>query len=124
MCSIDAVLLFHLLQVRLSRLHIFLEIDLHLFWLVVETDQISVHEVEAIQLVASLFCIHNILVDHIRSAFRSVCVPSANLADGSEFAKEVEECGRIDVVGEVLDEEDAVGFRSELVASGHPEMLE
>ena len=58
------------------------------------------------------------LIDHIRSAFRKRFVfSSTNLADGSEFAKEVEERGRIDIVGKVLDEEDAVGFRSKLIAS-------
>jgi len=44
------------------------------------TNEISVLEVEAIQLVAGLFCIHNILVNDERGAFGVVGDTLADLA--------------------------------------------
>lgn len=44
------------------------------------TDEISVLEVEPVQLVTSLLSIHDILIDNKRSAFGISCNPLANLA--------------------------------------------
>ena len=81
--------------------------------------QIPIHKVEPIQLITRLFRVDYVFVDHVRRAFGGIGGPGADLADGTEFAKEVEEGGGVDVVGEVLDEEDAVGFGSEFVAARH-----
>jgi hypothetical protein len=91
----------------------------HLLRLVVQYHQIPIHEVEAVQLVTGLLRIHNVVVNNERGAFGGGGGASADLADGAEFAEEVEEGGRVDVVGEVFDKEDAVRFRGELLAGGH-----
>ena len=114
------MLLLHPLEIFLPLLDILLDtLDLHLLWLVVQHHQIPVHEVEPIQLVTCLFGVHDVLVDHIGCAFGGVGGSGANLADRTEFAKQVEEGGRVDIVGQILDKEYAIGFWSELVAAGH-----
>jgi len=63
------MLLLHLLEVLLSSSDIFRSRgQLHLLWLMVKDDEISVHEVEAVQSVAGVFGVHNVLVDDIGSA--------------------------------------------------------
>ena len=85
----------------------------------VQHDQISVHEVEPVELVAGLLGVDDVVVDNERGALGRGGGASADLPDGAELAKEVEEGRRVDVVGKVLDEEDAVGFGGELLAGRH-----
>ena len=118
--SINTMLLLHPLQILLPLLNIVLDtLHLHLLRLMVQHHQIAIHEVEPVQLITRLLGVHDVLVYHVRCAFGGVGGSGADLADGTEFAKEVEEGGRVDVVGEVLDEEDAVGFGGEFVGAGH-----
>jgi hypothetical protein len=86
---------------------------------VIQHHQVSVHEVEPVELVTGLLGVHDIVIDHERGALGRSGGARADLANGPEFAEEVEEGGRVDVVGEVLDEEDAVCFWGELLARGH-----
>ena len=73
----------------------------------VQHDEIAILEVEAVQLVAGALGVHDIFVDDEGGAF-GVCRDAlADLAEGAEFAEEVEEVVGADVVGEVLDEEGA-----------------
>lgn len=85
----------------------------------VQHNQIPIHEVEAVQLVTRLFGVHDIFIDHIRCAFSLVVCARADLSNGPKLAEEIEECGCVDVVGEVLDEEDAVCFWREFVGARH-----
>ena len=85
----------------------------------VQHDQISVHEVEPVELIAGLLGIDDVVVDDERGALGCGGGAGADLPDGAELAKEIEEGGRIDVVGKVLDEEDTVGFGGELLAGRH-----
>lgn len=81
----------------------------------VEDYKIAVHEVETVQLVAGLLRIHDIFINHKSGALGFVVGPGANLTDGTKLAEEVKEGWGVDVVGEVLDEENAVGFRCQFV---------
>lgn len=80
------------------------------------TNKISVLEVEAVQLIASLFCVGDIFVNHKGRSSRVVCEALANLTipsvsmllevkvtaidlpNGPEFAEKIEELFRCDVV--------------------------
>lgn len=118
--SINAVFLLHLLEILLPSSNIFSgRSDLHLLGLMVEDDQISVHEVEAIQSVAGILRIHNILIDDIGCSLGVVCGTSSYLSEGTVLAEKIEEGRSIDIVGQILDEKDAVGFGCQLVASRH-----
>ena len=90
----------------------------------IEHYQIPIHEIEPVEFIACLFCVYHVLVDHVGGTFGSVRASGADLADGTKFAKEVKEGGGVDVVGQVLDEEDAVGFGGELVGARHCEVFE
>ena len=85
----------------------------------IEDYQIPIHKIEPVQFVAGLFGIDYVVVDDKRGALGSLGSPSADLADGAEFAKEIEERGCVDIVGEVLDEEDAVCFGGKFLPGGH-----
>lgn len=91
----------------------------HLLWLVVQDHQVPIHEVEPVQLVAGLLGVYDIVVDDERGTLGSRGSARANLTDGAKLAEQVKEGRRVDVVGQVLDEEDAVGFGSELLARRH-----
>jgi hypothetical protein len=78
----------------------------HLLRLVVEHDQVAVHEIEAVQLVAGLFGVGHLVVDHECGALGVGGVALADLAHRNEFTEEREEGGRVEVVGQVFDEED------------------
>jgi hypothetical protein len=91
----------------------------HLLRLVIQYHQVPIHEVEPVQLVAGLLGVHDVVVDDERGTLGSRGGTRANLTDGAKLAEQVEEGRRVDVVGEVLDEEDTVGFRSELLARRH-----
>ena len=60
--------------------------------------QIPVLEIEPVELVARLFGVGDVLVDDKDGAFGVVGGALADLADGAEFAEEVEEFVRGDVV--------------------------
>jgi hypothetical protein len=117
----NSMLFLHALEIFLTGGNIFLGFHLHLFGLMVKDDEIAVHEIEAIEFVTGLFCVQDILVDDKSGSFGGVGGPSADLSNGTELAKEVEQSGRVDVVGEVLDEKDAVGLRSQFVTARHIE---
>lgn len=122
--SLDAMLLLYLLKILLSDRDVVRRRgELHLFGLMVEHNEISVHEVEAIESVAGILRIHDIFVDDIGGSLGGVGGASPNLPDGAVLAEEIEQGGRVDVVWQVLDEEDAVGFGRELVAAGHAAAL-
>lgn len=70
----------------------------HLLRLMIQHDQISILEVEAIQLIACLFRVHDILVHDEGGAFGAVGGSLTDLAYGAEFAEEVEELFCCDVV--------------------------
>lgn len=53
----------------------------------IEYDEVSVLEVEAVELVAGLFGVYNIFVDHECGAFCVVGNALADLTNGTEFAK-------------------------------------
>ena len=74
----------------------------------VEHHQIAIHKIEPVQLVAGLFGVGDLVVDDERGALGVGGVALSNLAYRAEFAKEGEEGGRVEVVGEVFDEEDPV----------------
>lgn len=59
----------------------------------VQHDQVSVHEVETVEFVARLFGVDDIVVDDEGGAFCGGGGASADLADGTEFAEEIEEEG-------------------------------
>lgn len=99
--------------------NILLDIDLHLLNLMIQHHQIPIIEIETIQLITGLFCINHVLVDDVRGTLGGGGVAGADLTYGPKFAEEVEEFAVIDVVGEVFDEEDAIGFRGEFVGAGH-----
>jgi hypothetical protein len=113
------VRLLQTLQPLLPLRQILLRHFRHFLRLVVQHHEIPIHEVEAVQLVTGLLGVHHVVVDDERSALGGGGGAGADLADGAEFAEEVEERRRVDVVGEVLDEEDAVGFRGKLLAGRH-----
>lgn len=75
----------------------------------VEHDQIAIHEIEAVQLVAGLLGVGDLVVDDEGGALGVGGVALADLAHRTEFAEEREEGGRVEVVGQVFDEEDPVG---------------
>jgi hypothetical protein len=75
--------------------------------LMIKNDEVSVLEVETIELVACLLGVYDILVYHKRSSLCVVGDTLADLTDGTEFAKELKEFVRADVVVEVLDEKRA-----------------
>jgi len=75
--------------------------------LMIQDDEVSVLEVEAIELVAGLFGVYNIFVDNECGTLCVVCDALADLADGTELAKELKEFVGTDVVVEVLDEKRA-----------------
>ena len=72
----------------------------------VQHHQVPIHEVEAVQLVAGLLGVLDVVVDDEGGALGGGAVAGADLADGTEFREQVEEGWRVDVVGEVFDEED------------------
>ena len=111
--------LLQVLQPLLPLRQILLRHLRHLLRLMVQHDQVAVHEVESVQFVAGLLGVHDVVVDDKRGALGGGGGAGADLADGTELAEEVEQGGRIDVVGEVLDEEDAVRFGGKLLARGH-----
>jgi len=118
--SVDAMLLLYFLEVLLSRSNVFgSRGQLHLLGLMVEDDEVSVHEVKAVQSVAGIFGVHDVLVDDVGGALCCVGRAGSDLPDGTMLAEQVEESGGVDVVGQVLDEEDAISFRSQLVAPRH-----
>ena len=73
----------------------------------IEYDEVSVLEVEAVELVAGLFGVYNIFVDDECGAFCVVGDAMADLTNGTEFAKQLKEFIGTDVVVEVLDEKRA-----------------
>ena len=85
----------------------------------IQNHQVSVHEVEPVELIASLLGVHDVVIDHERGALGRSGGACADLANGPEFAEEIKEGGRVDVVGEILDEEDTVCLWGELLARGH-----
>lgn len=117
--SLDSM--FPLLPFQLihSRTNVVFCICLHFFGLVVQYHQVTIHEVEAVELVTGLLRVHYVFVDHKGCSFGLVVRTGADLADGTELAEEVEQSGGVDVVCEILYEEDAVRFRSEFVGAGH-----
>ena len=120
--SLNPVLPLDPLQLLLPFLHaltITRHTVLHLLRLVVQHDQVAVHEVVAVQLVARLFGVGDVLVDDERGALGRGGGAGADLADGPEFAEEREERGRVDVVGEVFYEEDLVRFQGQFGGAGH-----
>jgi hypothetical protein len=76
---------------------------------VIQHHQIAVHEVEPVQFVASLLGVGDLVVHDECGALGGRGVALSDLADGTEFAEEVEEGRGVEIVGEVLDEEDAGG---------------
>jgi hypothetical protein len=100
----------HPLQPLLPLSQILRALD-HLLRLVVEDDEVAVHEVEAVELVAGLLGVGHLVVDDEGGALGVGGVALADLAHGAEFGEEGEEGGRVQVVGQVFDEEDAVGER-------------
>jgi len=114
------MLLLYLLQILLPGSDIFgSRGELHLLWLMVEDDEIPVHEVEAIEPVASVLRVHDIFVDDIGCALCGIGGAGSYLPEWTVLAEEIEEGGSVDVVGQVLDEEDAIGFWGQLVVSRH-----
>ena len=85
----------------------------------IQHHEIPIHEIEPVQLVAGLFGVGDLVVDDERGALGVGGVALSDLPHRTEFAEEGEEGGRVEVVGEVFDEENPVG-RGELVrgASG------
>ena len=75
----------------------------------IKHDQIPTLKVESVQLVACLFGVHDILVHHERRSCGVVRNALADLPYGAEFAEEAEELVGCYCVGEILDEEGAVG---------------
>lgn len=71
----------------------------------VQDHQISILEVETIQLVTCAFRVHHIFIDHECRAFGLVVYALSDLPDRSELAKEIEEVLSADVVVEVLHKE-------------------
>lgn len=51
----------------------------------VHTNEIPILEVESVQLVARLLCIHYVLIDHEGSAFGVICDSLADLAVVDQF---------------------------------------
>lgn len=70
----------------------------------IQHHEVSVLEVEPIQLVTRLFGLHHILVDDERGALGVVVDPLSDLPNRAKFAKEIEELvGGYVVAGELLD---------------------
>jgi len=92
---------------------------LEAFRLMIENDEVSVLEVETIELVACLLGVYDIFVDNEGGALCVVGDTLADLTDGTEFAKELKEFVGADVVVEVLDEKRAVHFRGKFTAATH-----
>jgi hypothetical protein len=63
----------------------------HLLGLVVEHDEVAVHEVEAVELVARLLGVGHLVVHDKGGALGRRRVALPDLADGAEFAEELEE---------------------------------
>jgi hypothetical protein len=112
------MLFLHLLQPLFPLFDLLFRIHLHLLNLMIQHHQIPISKIKPIQFITGLFCIDHVFVYHVCGALGGWGVARADLADGTEFGEEVEEGGRVDVVGEVFDEEDAVGFGGEFGA-GH-----
>ena len=64
----------------------------------IQHDEIPVLEIEPVELVACLFGVGDVLVDDKAGAFGVVGGSLADLADGTEFAEEVEEFVGGDVI--------------------------
>jgi hypothetical protein len=104
---INPILPLNPLQRLLPLLHILLALR-HLLWLVIQHHQVPTHEIEPIQFIARLLRVGDFVVHDERGALGGGGVALPDLADGAEFAEEGEERGRVEGVGEVLDEEDSV----------------
>jgi hypothetical protein len=117
------MLFFDSFQIRLSRGNIFFGLHFHFFGLVIENDQVTVSEIKAVQFIARLLRIQDVFIDNVGCSLRGIGGSGSNLAYWTKFAKEIEEGGAVNVVGKVLDEEDAVRFRGELVGSRHIESI-
>jgi hypothetical protein len=106
------VCLFQFLQILLPLRNIFLRDSLgHLLGLVVQDYQIPIHKIEPIELVAGLFGVNHIIIDHECGPLGRGGGASTNLTYGAKLREEVKERRRIDVVGEIFDEENSVGKR-------------
>lgn len=81
----------------------------------VKNDQISIHEIVAIKSVACILRVHDIFINNISGSFSSIRSASSYLPKWTMFSEEIEECRRIDVVGQVFDEQNAIGFWGQLV---------
>ena len=104
--------LFQFLQIFLPLRNILLRDSLgHLLGLVVQDYQIPIHKVETIELVAGLFGVNHIIIDHECGPLGRGGGASTDLAYGAKFREEIKECRRIDVVGEIFDEENSASER-------------
>jgi len=90
----------------------------HLLRLVVEDDEVAVHEVEAVELVAGLLGVGHLVVDDEGGALGGGGVALADLAHGAEFGEEGEEGRWVEVVAQVFYEEDAGDGEGDLVWEG------
>ena len=80
----------------------------HFLRLVIQHHEVSIHEVESVQFITRLLGIGDFVIHDEGGALGGWGVTLSDLADGTEFAEEAEEGGRIEVVGEVFDEENSV----------------
>jgi hypothetical protein len=116
--SVYTMLFLDLLQPLFPLFHLLFRVHLHLLNLMIQHDQIPIPKIEPIQFITCLFRVYHVFIHDVGGSLGGWGVAGADLADGTEFGEEVEEGGRVDVVGEVFDEEDAVGFGGEFGA-GH-----
>jgi hypothetical protein len=71
----------------------------HLLRLVVEDDEIAVHKIEAVELVAGLLGVGDLVVDDKGGTLGGGGGALADLAHGAEFGEQGEEGGWVEVVG-------------------------